>query len=245
MSAPPPARATLVAEGLTRRFPNGAGVTDVDLSIHAGEVVALVGLNGAGKTTLMRLLLGMLRPTSGSVRLLGSALADLPLREWASIGHAIDTTAGYPDLSVRRNLEVAAILHGVPSPARAMGAVVNDFDIASYLPQKTRTLSMGNRQRAGLAAALLHDPLVIVLDEPTSALDPAGVIRLRESLLRRAAAGAAILVSSHHLDEVARFADRIVVMNRGRLIGELPPHAPELERVLFETLRADDQAMAR
>ena len=106
-------------------------------------------------------------------------------------------------------------------------------------------MSLGNRQRVGLAAALQHDPSVIVLDEPTNALDPAGVIRLRESLLRRANDGAAILVSSHHLDEVARIADRIVVINRGRLIGDLDPATHDIEHGFFETVRIDDERGVR
>jgi len=231
----------LAAEHVTRRFRTGAGVADADLEVHHGEVVALVGLNGAGKTTLMRLLLAMLRPQSGIVRLFGRALSESPQDDWASVGHAIATAPGYPDITVRRNLEMSAVLRGVSDRAAAIDAVVDEFGLVSYLAVKTRTLSTGNRQRAGLAAALVHAPRAIVLDEPTNALDPAGVIRLRESLLRRAGQGAAILVSSHHLDEVARFADRILVMNQGRLIGELPPHAPELERMLFETLWRDDE----
>jgi len=240
MSSPDPAIA-LCARGVTRRFARGGGVDDVDLDLRPGEVVALLGHNGAGKTTLMRLLIGMLRPHSGTVRLFGAALNRAPHVAWSAVGHAIEGAPGYPDLSVRRNLELSARLRGVGDLDRAIDTVIREFDIASYLQYKTRTLSAGNRQRAGLAAALIHDPTVIVLDEPTSALDPSGVILLRESLLRRAGDGAAILVSSHHLDEVARFADRILVMNRGHLLGELPPHEGDLEHLLFETLRLDDE----
>ena len=111
-------------------------------------------------------------------------------------------------------------------------------------PSSRSSLSSGNAQRVGLAAALQHHPTAIVLDEPTNALDPAGVIVLRETLRARAAAGAGILVSSHHLDEVARIADRIVVVNSGRLIGELDPAAPHLERIFFDMVLADDQGAA-
>jgi ABC-2 type transport system ATP-binding protein len=105
-------------------------------------------------------------------------------------------------------------------------------------------LSLGNRQRLGLASALQHGPRIIVLDEPTNALDPAGVILLREALLQRAAAGAGILVSSHHLDEVARIADRISVINQGRLIGFLDPHGVDIERSFFGLVLADDRGAA-
>lgn len=110
--------------------------------------------------------------------------------------------------------------------------------------RRFRHLSQGNRQRVGLAAALGHRPRLVVLDEPTTALDPASVIVLRETLRHLARDGAAVLVSSHHLDEVARIADQITVMNAGRLIGELDPHAPDLERVFFQRVLDDDQQRA-
>ena len=130
----------------------------------------------------------------------------------------------------------------VAEAAAAVDAVIAEFDLARYADVRTSRLSLGNRQRVGLAAALLHSPQVIVLDEPTSALDPSGVILLRESLLRRVGAGAGVLVSSHHLDEVARIADRITVINDGRAIGTLDPAGTDLERAFFAAVHADDRA---
>ncbi|MGG7611992.1 AAA family ATPase, partial [Streptomyces sp. ZG43] len=106
-------------------------------------------------------------------------------------------------------------------------------------------LSLGNRQRVGLAAALQHHPRLVVLDEPSNALDPAAVLLLRDALTRRARAGAAVLVSSHHLDEVARIAHRIVIMNAGRLIGDLDPVGADLEQAFFARVLADDETRAR
>ena len=123
----------------------------------------------------------------------------------------------------------------------AVTSIADELALTAYLDRRSRTLSQGNRQRVGVAAALQHDPDVIVLDEPTNSLDPAGVILLRESLLRRAGRGAAVLVSSHHLDEVARIADRILMLNAGHLVGDLDPRAPELERAFFEAVRLDDE----
>jgi ABC-2 type transport system ATP-binding protein len=156
----------------------------------------------------------------------------------------VDTPLAYPELDVRANLVAAARLHGLDRRrARdAVDAVVAELDLARYTHVRTSRLSLGNRQRVGLAAALAHDPQVIVLDEPTSALDPAGVILLRESLLRRIEAGAGVLVSSHHLDEVARIADRITVINDGRAIGALDPAGVDLERAFFAAVHADDRA---
>ena len=233
--------AAVAVHGVTRQFRNGAGVFDLDLELHSGQIVALVGLNGAGKSTMMRLLLGMLRPDRGEVRLAGYLLDAAPRELWASVGHLVEYPLAYPELTVRRNLQLSARMRNVDHVDAAVTAIITEFALEEYAERRARTLSLGNRQRVGLAAALQHDPSVIVLDEPTNGLDPAGVIRLRESLLRRANAGAAILVSSHHLDEVARIADRIVVINRGRLIGDLDPATHDIEHGFFETVRIDDE----
>lgn len=232
---------TLAVHGATRQFRNGAGVFDLDLELRSGQIVALVGLNGAGKSTMMRTLLGMLRPDLGEVRLAGYPLDSAPREQWARVGHLVEYPLAYPELTVRRNLQLSGRMRGIRHLDAAVSAIITEFGLEEYAERRARTLSLGNRQRVGLAAALQHDPSVIVLDEPTNSLDPAGVIRLREGLLRRADDGAAILVSSHHLDEVARIADRIVVINRGRLIGDLDPAAHDIEHGFFETVRIDDE----
>jgi ABC-2 type transport system ATP-binding protein len=237
--------AALSAAGATRVFANGAGVFDLHLHLIPGTITALVGLNGAGKSTLMRVLLGMLRLDSGDVRLSGHRVAEAPLSEWARVGHLVEYPLAYPELTGRRNLQLSARLRGVADPDQAVEAIITELGLEAYASRKVRALSLGNKQRIGLAAALQHEPTVIVLDEPTNTLDPAGVIRLRESLLRRAREGAAVLVSSHHLDEVARIADRIIVMNAGRLIGNLDPASGELEHAFFETVRRDDERNPR
>ena len=234
--------AGLVAIGIDRLFRNGDGIMGVDLGIPPGEIVALVGLNGAGKTTLMRVLLGMLRPDAGRVELDGVAIDRLPARAWARVGHLVDAPLAYAELTVRSTLELNARLRG--ARLGVVDAGIAEFRLAPYAGRRIRALSLGNRQRVGLAAALQHEPSVVVLDEPTNGLDPAGVIALREHLMRRRDAGAGILVSSHHLDEVARIADRIVVMNSGRLVGDLVPHTEGIERVFFDMLLHDDEARA-
>jgi ABC-2 type transport system ATP-binding protein len=236
--------AAISARGLTRLFPTGAGVEGVDLEVAHGEVVALVGLNGAGKSTLMSLLLGMLRPDAGTVALNGVDVHRAGRDVWAAVGHLIEAPLAYPELTVRATLELNARLRGVPRPREVAAGALRDFRLDAYAGRRIRTLSLGNGQRVGLAAALQHDPAIIVLDEPTNGLDPAGVLLLRDRLLARAAAGAGVLVSSHHLDEVARIADRVVVINGGRMIGELAPRAPELERAFFEHVRLDDERRA-
>ncbi|MDQ2850415.1 MAG: ABC transporter ATP-binding protein [Actinomycetota bacterium] len=225
-------------DDVTATYRGGEGVYDLNLSISPDEIVALVGLNGAGKTTLMRLALGMLRPSYGEVRVLDHPLATLPGRMWRDVGHLVEAPLAYPELTVRDNLRIACRLQGT-DPQVAAESLAR-WDLTQLADRRFRQLSMGNRQRVGLAGALQHHPRLIVLDEPSNALDPAGVITLRDLLRERAREGAAVLVSSHHLDEVARVADRILVMNSGSLIGELDPHGSELERSFFETVRRDD-----
>ncbi|MGV8895069.1 MAG: ABC transporter ATP-binding protein [Rhodoglobus sp.] len=233
---------TLSARRLERTFDEGAGIRGVDLDVLPGEVHALVGLNGAGKTTLMRLLLGMLRPTIGTVSLGGHPLESAPPELWAAVGHLVENPLAYAELTARANLLLGARLHGVAPAAVAtmVAAILVELNLGAYAERRAGRLSLGNRQRLGLASALQHAPSLIVLDEPTNALDPSGVILLRESLRRRADAGAAVLVSSHHLDEVARIAHRITVLNAGRVIGTLDPGGTDLERAFFELVHADD-----
>ena len=235
------------ATGLSKVFPGGDGVHDVDLTVTHGEIHAIVGLNGAGKSTLMRLLLGMIRPDSGDTVLDGQSVAIAAPELWARVGHLVEYPLAYPELTVTENLQLAARLHGL-SVTRAKATVetsVPEFKLEHFAARTARKLSLGNKQRVGLAAALQHNPAIVVLDEPTNALDPAGVILLREIIVRHARENAAaVLVSSHHLDEVARIADRITVMNGGRMIGTLDPTTVDIERAFFALVLTDSENAA-
>ncbi|TCC37492.1 ABC transporter ATP-binding protein [Kribbella capetownensis] len=227
------------ARGLVRTFDDGTGVRGVDIRVAPGEIHALVGLNGAGKSTLMRLLLGMLKPDRGTVAIAGRSLEGA---DWTTVGHLVDYPLAYGELTCRQNLALGARLHGV-APAAIEGivdAAIEELHLGQYAGRRAGKLSLGNKQRLGLASALQHSPRFIVLDEPTNTLDPAGVILLREALLRRSDTGAGVFVSSHHLDEVARVADRISVLNAGRIIGTLDPHGIDIERSFFELVHSDD-----
>jgi ABC-2 type transport system ATP-binding protein len=229
--------------GVTREFPTGGGVRDVDLEVRPGEIHALVGLNGAGKSTLMRLMLGMLLPASGRVLLGDVSPREAGAETWARVGHLVENPFAYGELTGRANLELGALLHAVPRDrfAVTVDAVIEELNLARYASLRARSMSLGNRQRLGLASALQHHPALLILDEPSNSLDPSGVILLRTALQRRAAEGAAILVSSHHLDEVARVADRITVLNEGRVIGALDPGGVDIERAFFALVHADDE----
>jgi ABC-2 type transport system ATP-binding protein len=230
----------LVLSGVTRTYRGGAGIQDIDLRVARGEIHALVGLNGAGKSTVMKLVVGMLRAESGRIDVLGSSIGSAGPKVWARVGTLIEYPLSYGDLDGRTNLKLAARLRGVPTadvPAVVAG-ILDELDLERYATVLVRRMSLGNKQRLGLAAALAHHPELIVLDEPTNALDPSGVIRLREALLRRAGGGAGILVSSHHLDEVARIAHRISVIADGRMIGSLDPDGIDIERAFFALVHA-------
>lgn len=230
----------LVASDLRRSFGAEKAVDGVDLQVRSGEIHALVGLNGAGKTTLMRLLLGMLRPSSGRALILGREADTAPSPVWREVGYLIETPFAYPELTVRENLTASALLHGLDSPQEPVEAALADFELEHWADRRAGTLSLGNRQRLGLASALVHQPSVLVLDEPANALDPAGVVFTRDLLRAVTERDAAVFVSSHHLDQLARVADRITVMHRGRLVGLLDPHGTDLEQSFFDLVAKYD-----
>jgi ABC-2 type transport system ATP-binding protein len=234
----------LQLRGLGHRFGELTVLHGVDLVVHPGEVHALIGFNGAGKTTLMRAALGMLRPTAGSVHLFGTSVHHAGAAVWRNVGQLIDTPFVYPELTVHENLWAAARLHGVPTGevTATVDRVVAELQLEPWSRRRASTLSLGNRQRVGLASALAHRPRLLVLDEPTNALDPSGVVLLRELVLGTAREGAAVLVSSHHLDEVARIADRVSVIHAGAIVGELDPHGLDLERAFFDMVHTADLA---
>ena len=234
----------LELKAVTKLFASGDGVRDVDLTLAPGEIHALVGLNGAGKSTLMRLMLGMITPDGGEIAVDGVPFAAVTPERWARVGHLIEYPLAYPELSVRQDLTLSARLRGLaPERARMAGtSIIEKLNLGRFAERRTRELSLGNRQRVGLAAALQHEPDLVILDEPTNALDPAGIILLRKVLLERVAAGAAVLVSSHHLDEVSRIAHRITVINGGQIVGTLQPGQPEIEQAFFAIVQAHAEA---
>lgn len=219
----------LTLDSVTVRYTSGAGIAEVSLDVQEGEIHALIGLNGAGKSTLLSAALGMVPLQNGTITIAGHDQGKGV--DWSTVGHYVGQPFVYPELTVEGTLRVAADIVGAPQSA--VTNVIAELRLDPVRTVRVSALSSGNRQRAGIAAALLGSPRLIVLDEPTNALDPAATIALRESLRHRAASGAAVVVSSHHLDEVARTAHRISVIHRGRMVGSLEPGAAELESRFF------------
>ena len=234
----------LVADSVSRAFGDDQAVQNVTLRVMRGQIHALVGLNGAGKTTLLRMLLGMLRPDQGRVLINGRNIAEAPSSMWCHVGHLVDSAFSYPELTVTENLWAVARLRRLPAADAhvAVNRGIADLRLSHWADRRTRVLSAGNRQRLGLAGALLGSPDVVILDEPTGNLDPGGVVLVRRLLTIAATRQTAVLLSSHHLDEMARIADVITVLHRGRIVGTLDPHGVDLERRFFDMVLADDEA---
>lgn len=207
------------ASCLTKRYGDVLAVDQVSLRVDPGEIYALLGLNGAGKTTTIRMLLGMVRPTSGEVSLLGARVRPGRHAVWSRVGYLVESPAAYPELTVTENLVVAARLRGLTDP-QAVGQVIARLGLRPHVEHRARTLSLGNAQRLGLAKALIHRPDLLILDEPANGLDPAGVAEVRGLLTDLAREGVAVVLSSHILTEVARLATRIGVIDQGRLVRE-------------------------
>ena len=206
---------------LTKRYGDVLAVDAVSLRVKVGEIYGFLGLNGAGKTTTIRALLGMIRPSTGNVKVLGQGVGPNGQGPWAKVGHLVETPSSYPELTVRENLEIARHLQGI-SDTGATTRVMEQLGIVRYAERQAGTISMGNLQRLGLARALLHQPELLILDEPANGLDPAGVVEIRELLeLLAREKGVTIFMSSHILTEVDRLVTRIGIIHRGRLIEEL------------------------
>lgn len=208
--------AAIKTTDVSKRFGGFPAVDGVSLTVRRGEIYALLGLNGAGKTTLIRMLLGMIRPTAGSARVLGVPVGR-DRAVWAKVGYLVEGPTAYPELTVRENLEITRRLRRLPSP-RAVDEVMERLSLTPHA--RAGTLSMGNAQRLALAKALIHRPELLILDEPVNGLDPAGVVEIRTMLLELRDEGVTVFLSSHILAEVARLATRVGIIHGGRLREE-------------------------
>jgi ABC-2 type transport system ATP-binding protein len=201
---------------LTKTFGPRTAVDAVDLTVRRGEVYGFLGPNGAGKTTTLRMLLGLIRPTSGTATVHGLAPGD-PVAV-ARTGSLVEGPGFYPYLSGRENLRVLARYRGLDD--RAVDRVLERVDLAERAADRFKAYSLGMKQRLGVAAALLGEPDLLVLDEPTNGLDPAGMADMRKLVVDVAAGGQTVLLSSHLLAEVQEICDRVGIIAGGRLLVE-------------------------
>jgi len=217
--------ATLIASHLTRRFDSRLAVEDVSFNLVPGEIFALLGPNGAGKTTTLRMLAGLIVPSSGEVRIDNEAMSRRAApRLRGRIGFLTEAPGLWDRLTVGQNLLVYARLHGLANPARTVDDALELFDIRTRRDERAAQLSKGLKQRVALARTLLHKPDIVLLDEPTSGLDPESARDVRELILRLRDERRAVLLSTHNLDEVQRIANRVAVL-RTRLVALDTPSA--------------------
>ncbi len=227
--------------GLGKRFGSAWAVSDVDLAVRAGEVYGFLGRNGAGKTTTIRLLLGLLRPTAGTVRIFGHDVARDRMAAARLTGSLLEARATYDHLSGRENLDTTRLMLGLP--ATEIDRVLDSVDMRADAGRRMGHYSLGMRQRLGLARALLGAPRLLVLDEPMNGLDPDGIRDMRE-LIRDlpARAGITLFLSSHLLSEVQQTASHIGVMDQGKLVlqGALTDLLAGIETELFIRARGNE-----
>jgi ABC-type multidrug transport system ATPase subunit len=206
---------------LTKRYGAIVAVDGLDLEVSAGDVYGFLGPNGSGKTTTVRMLLGLVLATSGSIELMGRPMPSAAGEVLPQVGSLVEGPAAYPGMSGRANLALFDAMGQAGPRASRAGRVDDALDavgLGGVDRRPVRAYSLGMRQRLGLAAAIMRTPRLLVLDEPTNGLDPQGIREIRDLLLRLSAAGTTIFMSSHLLAEVEQLCDRVGVLDRGRLV---------------------------
>jgi len=223
----------LAAVDLERSFGHLQVLRGIDLEVGPGDILVVVGPNGAGKTTLLRVLAGLVRPSAGEVRVLKRKLERNAPDTRRPIGLVSHQSLLYDDLTLAENVALAARLYGIPSPRDAAMHALQSVDLAERAHQRPRELSRGLLQRAAIARALVHQPVLLLLDEPFTGLDAPAAERLRRLLLERQQRGAGLVLVTHHLEEAWDLATRVAVLGGGRWLldeGRAGPLAEFLPR---------------
>jgi len=215
------AQPALRAVALSKAYGKRLAVDHLDLQVDRGELFGFLGPNGAGKTTTIRMALGLIAPTNGSVEILGLDVRHNRAKVLPRVGALVESPALYSYLSGRNNLRAFGdLLGGVP--AKRIDEVLEIVSLTGRDKDKVKTYSMGMKQRLGLAVALLNDPDLLILDEPANGLDPAGIVEMRDLLRALSAEGKTVFVSSHVLSEVQQICTRVAIINHGKLIRLAP-----------------------
>lgn len=205
-------------EGLTKIYGTFAAVSDLSVRVEAGEVLGLVGPNGAGKTTTLRCVVGIIPPSRGEIRICGHSLSGDPIAAKRNLAFMPDEPRLFDYLTVMEHLQFTARIYGssdYQSKARDLLEELELTEKANALPAE---LSRGMRQKLVIACGLLHSPKVLLFDEPLTGLDPLGIRRMKSTILKRAGAGASIIISSHLLHLVEEVCDRVLILNQGRKV---------------------------
>jgi ABC-2 type transport system ATP-binding protein len=204
-------------QGLTKAYREITAVEGLSFTVGAGEVLGLVGPNGAGKTTTLRCLAGILPPGAGTVRIGGYDLQAEPVKAKARLAFMPDEPNLFPYLTVADHLGLTARLYNVADAAAKGKALLDELELAGKEEALPQELSRGMKQKLVIACGLLHDPSALVFDEPLTGIDPGGIRRMKQTIVRRAKAGAAVVISSHLLPLVEEICDRVLILSKGRL----------------------------
>jgi ABC-2 type transport system ATP-binding protein len=206
-----------------RKYGDFAAVSNLSFRVEPGEIVGLVGANGAGKTTTLRAISGILRPTSGSIRIGGHDIEREPVLAKRQFAYIPDTIHPYELLTVTEHLHFIALAYRLEQPERKYATLLEELELEDKKDEIAANLSRGMLQKLSLACALLREPRVVILDEPLTGLDPRGIRNIKESIRRRARAGMAFLLSSHLLVLVEALCDQVLILHRGqrRAFGSL------------------------
>jgi ABC-2 type transport system ATP-binding protein len=207
------------ARGLVKRYGDLLAVDHVDLSVDAGDVYGYLGPNGAGKTTSLRMLLGLIRPTGGGVRLFGRDPQTDGRRALEGVAGFVEAPRFYPYLTGRMNLELCAAFDGHDA-ARLIGQVLEAVELGDRAGDRVGNYSHGMKQRLGIAASLLRRPRLLILDEPNTGLDPAGMRDMKLLIRRLSSEGITVLLSSHQMADVEELCNKVAIINRGRVLYE-------------------------
>ncbi|MFZ3565562.1 ABC transporter ATP-binding protein [Streptomyces sp. BH097] len=236
-------RLAVRARGITTCFGNVIALDGVDLDLARGRIHGLAGPNGAGKTTLLGLLLGLAVPDAGSLEVLG-APAGRTLAAPAGVAGFVDGPGLYPTLTARQNLAALARLRGLDARSAPVDDTLDEVGLREVADERVRGFSLGMRQRLGLAAALLTEPRLLILDEPSNGLDPAGTRHVHRVLHRLAAAGTAVVLSSHRMDDLEALCSEVTILATGRVVfsGPLSKLAAEHQDLEYRLLTSDPRA---
>lgn len=210
---------SIEVKNLLKTYGEQKAVNDISFKVNKGEIVGFLGPNGAGKSTTMKMITGYLKPDNGNAVVCGINVADQPIETKKKIGYLPESNALYYDMYVKEYLDFMTEIHKVKSQKPKVRDVIELTGLTPESKKKIGQLSKGYKQRVGLAAALIHDPEVLILDEPTSGLDPNQIIEIRE-VIRQQGKNKTVLFSSHILQEVEAICDRVIIINKGTLVAD-------------------------
>lgn len=210
---------SIQVKNLLKEYGEQKAVNQISFTVNKGEIVGFLGPNGAGKSTTMKIITGYLQPTGGNAYVCGMNVIEKPLETKKKIGYLPELNALYYDMYVKEYLGFIAEVHGIANKQQAINKAIETVGLKIEAKKKIGQLSKGYKQRVGLAAALVHDPEVLILDEPTSGLDPNQIIEIRE-VIRQQGQNKTVLFSSHILQEVEAICDRIIIINKGELVAD-------------------------